>query len=109
MEKQLYYVSLNPTSMDTISPIRINDGQLIEYEISATPAEKLSLEKLLRATKAHDVELSGLFTFKHFNTKKRDQDKDDYQRTLNEVYKELYRLGTEETKQQIEEINLLNH
>lgn len=102
-------MSINPTAMNNISPIRINDGQLVEYEISATREEKLSLEKLLRSAKAHDVELGSLFTFKHFNDDTRDQDKDDFQRSLNEVYKEIYRLGTEETKQKIDEIGLINH
>ncbi|WP_353626383.1 hypothetical protein [Bacillus sp. JCM 19041] len=39
-EKQLYYVNLNPISMDTISNVRVGDGHLIEYEILATEAEK---------------------------------------------------------------------
>ncbi len=108
MEKQRYYVSLNPTAMNNISPIRINDGQLVEYEISATPQEKMKLEQLIKSAKAHDVEFGGLFTFKHFNEDTRDQDKDDFQRSLNEVYKEIYRLGTEETKKKMEEIDLLN-
>jgi len=38
--KQLYYVNLNPISMDNISLTKVDDGQLIEYEISATEAEK---------------------------------------------------------------------
>lgn len=109
MEKQKYYVSLNPTSLGEISSLKVNDGKLIEYEIEATPTEKMSFEKLLREVKAHDVELGSLFTFKHYFDKNRDKDKDEFQQGLNDIYKELHRLGTEETKQQIEEIDLMNH
>ncbi|GAE31139.1 hypothetical protein [Halalkalibacter hemicellulosilyticus] len=108
MEKQLYYVNLNPISMDDISPIRVNDGQLIEYEIEATSLEKKELEKLLREVQAHDVELGNLFTFRHFDDQEGDRDKNEYQRGLNDVFEELYRLGTEETKAKIREIHLIN-
>ncbi|WP_100406401.1 hypothetical protein [Bacillus solitudinis] len=108
MEKSLYYVNLNPISMETISPTRIDDGQLIEYEIEATPTEKKALEDLLRNVQAHDVELGNLFTFRHFDDKKVDQDKNEYQSGLNDVYEALYHLGTSETKAKIEEIHLIN-
>ncbi|NEU31882.1 hypothetical protein GN156_14005 [bacterium LRH843] len=109
MEKELYYVNLNPISMETLSPIKINDGYLIEYEVAVTPSEKKDLENLLREVQAHDMELGSMFTFKHFDETGRIHDKDEYQRGLNDVYEEIYRLGTPETKQQIEEINLINH
>ncbi|GAF15504.1 hypothetical protein JCM19046_4834 [Bacillus sp. JCM 19046] len=107
-EKQLYYVNLNPISMDSISTMRVNDGQLIEYEIAATQAEKEELERLINEVHKHDVELSNLFTFKHFDELTADADKDEYQTGLNDVYDRLYQLGTEVTKQQIQEIHLQN-
>lgn len=108
MEKQLFYVNLNPISMDTISPTRVNDGQLIEYEIEATPTEKKALEDLLHEVQAHDVELGNLFSFRHFDDQKGDSDKNEYQRGLNDIFEELYRLGTAETKAKIQEIHLIN-
>jgi hypothetical protein len=108
MEKQLYYVNLNPISMDTISPIRVNDGQLIEYEIEATETEKKALEDLLHEVQAHDMELGNTFTFRHFYDDKVDRDRNEYQRGLNDVYEELYRLGTAETKEKIKEIHMIN-
>ncbi|MCM3762238.1 hypothetical protein M3212_15805 [Alkalihalobacillus oceani] len=108
MEKQLYYVNLNPISMDTISSTRVDDGQLIEYEIEATPAEKKALEDLLHQVQAHDVELGNLFSFRHFDDETGDADKNEFQRGLNDVFEELYRLGTAETKQKISEIHLIN-
>jgi hypothetical protein len=108
MEKELFYVNLNPISMDTISPTKVDDGQLIEYEIEATPAEKKALEDLLHEVQSHDLELGNLFTFRHFDDEQVDEDKNEYQRGLNDVYEELYRLGTAETKQKIKEIHMIN-
>ncbi|MDT8860982.1 hypothetical protein N0O92_12135 [Alkalihalobacillus sp. MEB130] len=108
MEKQLFYVNLNPISMDTISPTKVDDGQLIEYEIEATPAEKKDLEDLLHEVQSHDLELGNLVTFRHFDDEVVDEDRNEYQRGLNDVYEELYRLGTAETKQKIKEIHMIN-
>lgn len=107
-EKQLYYVNLNPISMDTISPTPVNDGQLIEYEIEATEAEKKAFEELLHEVQAHDVELGNLFSFRHFDDEKVDRDRNEYQRGLNDVYEEIYRLGTPVTKERIKEIHMIN-
>ncbi|MDQ0208259.1 hypothetical protein [Alkalicoccobacillus murimartini] len=107
-EKQLYYVNLNPISMDTISPVRVNDGQLIEYEIAASLSEREDLEHLLHEVQAHDVELGNLISFRHFDDTEGDADKNEYQRGLNDIFDALYRLGTEETKAKIKEIHLIN-
>jgi hypothetical protein len=109
MDKQLYYVNLNPISMDTINPTRVNDGQLIEYEIEASETEKKALEDLLHEVQSHDVELGNLFSFRHFDDQKVDRDKNEYQRGLNDVYEALYNLGTPETKSMIKEIHLVNN
>ncbi|SDB83956.1 hypothetical protein [Shouchella lonarensis] len=108
MEKQLYYVNLNPISMDTISNVRVNDGQLIEYEIEATEEEKKDFEKLLHEVNRHDVELGNLFSFRHFDETASDTDKNEYQAGLNDVYDRLYELGTAETKAKVKEIHLQN-
>ena len=108
MEKQLYYVNLNPISMEDISPTPVHDGQLIEYEIEATVTEKKALEDLLREVQSHDLELGNLFTFRHFDDEKVDADRNEYQRGLNDVYEALYRLGTAKTKAQIQEIHMVN-
>lgn len=107
-EKEKYYVNLNPISMDTISPIKVDDMNLIQYEIEATSSELGKLQHLLNEVQAHDMELGNLFTLKHFKDKTADADRDETQRGWNAVYKQLYELGTPPTKQAIEEINLLN-
>ncbi|GAF66568.1 hypothetical protein BTS2_3469 [Bacillus sp. TS-2] len=108
MEKQKYYINLNPISMDTISPTKVDDGQLIEYEIEATETEKSDLENLLHEVQSHDVELGNLFSFKHFDTFKSDLDQSEYQNGLDDIYEAIYRLGTSETKRKLEEIHLVN-
>ncbi|MFB4213811.1 hypothetical protein ACE1TH_18115 [Shouchella sp. JSM 1781072] len=107
-QKQLYYVNLNPISMDNISLTEVDDGQLIEYEISATEAEKEQLERLIREVHKHDVELGNLLSFKHFDDLTADADKDEFQTGMNDIYEEIYRLGTDETKQKVSEIHLQN-
>ncbi len=94
--------------MDTINLTPVNDGQMIEYEIEATPTEKKALEDLLHEVQAHDVELGNLFSFRHYDDQKNDRDKNEYQRGLNDVYEALYNLGTPQTKQMISEIHLIN-
>lgn len=108
MERQLYYVNLNPISMEDISPTPANDGQLIEYAIEATVTEKKALEDLLRQVQAHDLELGNLFTFRHFFDDKVDTDRNEYQRGLNDIYEAIYQLGTPETKAKIKEIHMVN-
>ncbi|WP_078395268.1 hypothetical protein [Shouchella patagoniensis] len=107
-EKQLYYVNLNPISMDTISNVRVDDGQLIEYEISATETEKKELESFIHKVHTHDVELGNLFSFKHFDDLSADADKDEYQTGMNDIFDKIYQLGTPETKAIIKEIHLQN-
>ncbi|KMK74940.1 hypothetical protein [Alkalihalobacillus pseudalcaliphilus] len=109
MDKQLYYVNLNPISMDDISPTKVGDGQLIEYEIEATEAEKKDLSELLRQVQKHDLERGNLFSLKHFDTTYSDRDQEEFQRGLDDVFEALYRLGTPETKRIIEDIHLTNH
>ncbi len=109
MDKQNYFVNLNPISMDAISPVKVGDGQMIEYEISATETEIKALQDLLNQVQSHDLELGNLFTFRHFDDLKVDRDKNEYQSGLNDVYEAIYNLGTEETKRKVEEIGLMNN
>ncbi|WP_017728955.1 hypothetical protein [Halalkalibacterium ligniniphilum] len=108
MKKESYYVNLNPISMDTLSPTPANDGQTIEYEIEVTPDEKKALEDLLHDVQAHDMELGNMFTFRHFDDLTGDSDRNEYQRGLNDIFEAIYQYGTNETKQKLDEIHLIN-
>lgn len=108
MKKQKYYVNLHQLSMDAISPVKIPDPALIQYEIEATPEELQQMEFVLEETQSHDMELRNLFTLRHFDDNLADEDRNEFQSGLNKVFEMIYKLGTPETKRQIEEIGLLN-
>ena len=92
--------------MNEISPVKIDDGQLIEYEIEATDSEIKRLQRLLDEVSSHDVEFSNIFTLKHFDDKHAEADRKETFYGMNKVLKELYELGTQETKQTLRELNL---
>ncbi|MDA3129896.1 hypothetical protein ACFPTR_01245 [Aliibacillus thermotolerans] len=108
MKKQKYYVNLHPLSMDAISTVKIPDPALIQYEIEATPEERDQLEFVLAETQKHDMELRNLFSFRHYDDVIADEDRNEFQSGLNQVFDMIYELGTPETKQQLREIGLLN-
>ncbi|MBB6450635.1 hypothetical protein HNR44_002625 [Geomicrobium halophilum] len=105
MEKNTYYVNLNPTSMEDITTSKINDHELIEYSIEATPEERDELQELMLNVQTHDMELKDLFSFRHFNEDFTSADSERFQHGLNEVYKKIYELGTEETKMKMDQLN----
>ncbi|WP_209124066.1 hypothetical protein [Alkalihalobacillus sp. BA299] len=109
MKKEVYYVNLNPISMDNISRTPVQDGQMIEYEIEASDEQYRELQELLKEVQAHDLELSDLFTFKHFNEEFAEADRRETQRGLNQIYRKIYELGTPQTKQALEEIHLMEN
>ena len=108
MEKQTYYVNLHPISMDTISNVKVDDPALIQYEIEATEGELKELQHLLTEVQAHDMQLRNLFSFRHFTEEYSDEDRNEFQEGLNQVYEQIYKLGTPETKRIVEEIHLIN-
>ncbi|MFD2703861.1 hypothetical protein [Salibacterium lacus] len=108
MDKQTYYVNLNPISMDDVSRVKIPDSNMIQYEIEADPEELKSLDVLLNETQAHDLESRNLFTFRHFDESIEETDRHEFQRGMDHVLEKIYELGTPETKQKIEEAHILN-
>ncbi|MFB5664218.1 hypothetical protein [Alteribacillus sp. HJP-4] len=108
MEKQKYYVNLNPISMDEVSPVRIPDSNLIQYEIEVTPDELEEVLFLLGEVQDHDVERQNLFTFRHFNEALTETDRHEYQDGLDKVFQMIYKYGSAETKKQVESIHLIN-
>ncbi|SDI53454.1 hypothetical protein [Alteribacillus bidgolensis] len=109
MSKQKYYVNLNPISMDDVSPVKIPDSTLIQYEIEATPEELEQLDTLLNETQDHDMEIRNLFSFRHFDESMTETDQHEYQHGMDKIFDMLYELGTPETKKQIKELHMQNH
>lgn len=92
--------------MNEINTIKADDGQLIEYEIEATESELQRLQRLLDEVHAHDMELGNVFTFKHMDEDHNVGDEKETQDGLNQVFQQLYELGTEDTKKALQELNL---
>ncbi|WP_042421167.1 hypothetical protein [Geomicrobium sp. JCM 19038] len=102
MDKQIYYVNLNPISMDDVTTTKIDDSELIQFEIEASADEIKELKTLLSEVQAHDMELQDLFTFRHFNEEYTDDDSREFQHGLDHVYKRIYELGTHKTREDME-------
>ncbi|QQK79463.1 hypothetical protein HUG20_05865 [Salicibibacter cibi] len=105
MTKRTYYVNLNPTSMEDITTSKINDHELIEYEIEATEEEITDLQQLLLDVQKHDMELADLFSFRHFNEHFTTDDSERFQHGINQVYRTIYELGTPETKEKMDSMD----
>ncbi|MFC5713271.1 hypothetical protein ACFPU1_10775 [Thalassorhabdus alkalitolerans] len=108
MEKQKYYVNLNPISMDDISPVKIEDSDLIQYEVECTPDELQDLQKLLSETQSHDFDTKNLMPNRSLNEKIPESDRKEFQHDLDKVFEVIYQYGSPITRQQIEEIHLVN-
>ncbi|WP_240375780.1 hypothetical protein [Bacillus piscicola] len=105
MEKKKYYVNLHPVSMDDVSPVRIPDSTIIQYEIEVTPDELSEIQTLLKEARAHDLEAHNLFTFEHFDENETIEDLNEFQHGLDKVFQKIYEFGTPVTKEQLEQMN----
>lgn len=102
MNKQRYYVSVQAGT------VMLNKGDAAyELEIEALPSEKENLEMLLWRKMSYDdsafvrTPIPGVPY--HF-----DEENDSYDAVVSDIYKLIYELGTEETKEHISSMNLLN-
>ncbi|AXF57646.1 hypothetical protein [Salicibibacter kimchii] len=105
MPKRTYYVNLNPTSMEDITTSKIDDHELIEYEIEATEEQITDLQQLLLDVQTHDMELADLFSFRHFDENFTTADSERFQHGINQVYRTIYELGTQETKEKMDSMD----
>jgi hypothetical protein len=102
MEREKYYVSVQSRT------IMKNQGEsAYELEIEATPEEILQLQAIFEVEE--DYELAS-FTRAHYPgiPYHHDNANDGYDMALKEIYKTLHTLGTRETKEHIERMNILN-
>lgn len=102
MEKKHYYV--------TVQQGRVLDDPTVtpyEFEIIATQEEADELQKLFEHMPANDF---ASFTEAHIPYKPYhlDQSNDVIDENLSKIYEKIYELGTEETRQFMEEHNYLN-
>jgi len=106
MDKKLYYISLH-TSMGTVE-IRDSMGNTTyDFEIEATPEDISRLEKLVANARGADI-MSFLHPHYIPGADKGDEDNAVYDQNLNEIYRQIYRLGTPSTQAQLQEMGILN-
>lgn len=108
MEKQTYYVTVDIGSNvgQIRNEISHNDPDY-DFEIWATEEEIHQLEELFERTQEEDF---ANFFIAHipYETEKRlekNQKEDDL---ISQIYRMIYRLGTEETKKRMEESGLIH-
>jgi hypothetical protein len=101
VNKQRYYVSVQSGT------VMLNKGDAAyELEIEALPVEKENLDMLLWMKASYDdssfvrTPIPGVPY--HF-----DEENDSYDAVVTNIYKLIYELGTEETKEHISSMNLL--
>jgi hypothetical protein len=102
--KETYYV----TAKGDIEPLRTDD-HVHYFEIMATLAEKQQLEHLFYEMHKNSKQ-EGLDIFspkRHFEESNADYHRGKDSVLVYEVYRYLYLLGTEKTKRDIEEMNVM--
>ncbi|WP_077621974.1 hypothetical protein [Sediminibacillus massiliensis] len=102
-EKNKYFVKIETGD---VNPTPTHDGG-VEYEIEGTYENKLEIESLF-----HEQHLAGSRAAEYhyrapFQEKAADEEREQYDDQMINVFRKIYELGTEKTKRQIEEIGIL--
>ncbi|WP_068773751.1 hypothetical protein [Paenibacillus sp. FJAT-26967] len=100
-DKKTFYVSVGAGEI-VDEPGEIN----FDFEIRATSEEIDKLAELFEVLEESDnkTHFRALLPFKEYH---KDKENDEYDYELKEIYQTLYNLGTEETRQHIEKMNVL--
>ncbi|MEJ8545939.1 hypothetical protein [Brevibacillus borstelensis] len=105
MEKQRYYITLQ--SGTTVAEIRDVKGEsTYDFEIEATPIEAGMMRDLFDHC-AHGDYMMWIRDGHVLWTDMPDEDNDEYDDNLREIYRMIYRLGTPKTKQDLEQMGLV--
>ncbi|OYD08623.1 hypothetical protein CHM34_07125 [Paludifilum halophilum] len=77
------------------------------FQIEATDEEVRKLNRLLANNSTEDMETfwDAHTPFLQYN---QNRENDGYDRTMQQIYRQIYRLGTPETRHQMEELGLIN-
>ncbi|MFK3939612.1 hypothetical protein ACI2JA_19070 [Alkalihalobacillus sp. NPDC078783] len=100
-KRESYYVTVDMAIM-SINKEKMPDNT-IQYQIYATDKEKEQLAELLERVKSEDFDQNQVFK-NPFDEKAADQEKDQTQNDLRQVYQMVYDLGTLETKEIVADI-----
>lgn len=95
MEKNTYYVSLQGRSL-----LEEQGAAPYEWVIRATPEEADMISHMLEQIDEKETSSFIAYTFPWPDTPEEDVNA-NYQSNVNELYRQIYRLGTEETREQL--------
>lgn len=101
-EKKRYYVTIDTQDIREMS---IPDGR-VEYEIRAEEKDVKELKELFRnkdKNAADAIEYIG----KPFDEWGADQERESYDQYQVDIYKKIYELGTQDTKNKIGELGII--
>ncbi|WP_080875402.1 hypothetical protein [Oceanobacillus timonensis] len=101
MARKKYYVTVDT---EEVSEVSLPENG-IEYEIYATQEEVKEIEVLF-ARKDKNAKDAVKFVGKPFDERPVDRKRDNYEAYLIAIYRKLYDLGTDETKNEIKELHL---
>ncbi|GAB3067405.1 hypothetical protein [Virgibacillus ainsalahensis] len=101
--KKSYFVTVDTQEIREIS---IPDSG-IEFEIKANEEEKEELEALFMKKNKNAVDAAN-YIHKPFDEWGADEERDAYDQHMIEIYRIVYKLGTEKTKAKINELGIIN-
>lgn len=100
-ERKTYYVSVGAGQV-----LEDKEAAAFEFEIRASEEELNRLQELFEELSSADE--AAMFHFpRQLTTLSLDEMNEQYQQKLQEIYRLLHELGTEETKRHIESIRIL--
>jgi hypothetical protein len=106
LEKKIYYVTVDvgPRTGQIREQIELNDANY-DFEIFATAEEVAKLQQLLTELQETDFQT---FALAHIPFLDNDQAEDRTEdRQIEQVYRMIYQLGTEQTKEQIRRAGII--
>lgn len=103
MDKSSYYVSVQGRSV-----LQERGASAYEWEIQANPEEADQLRIELDMLQEKEEESFPGYVFKWPDTREQNVNQ-TFQDTLDRVYRSIYRLGTSETRSQMEQLRLLSY
>ncbi|WP_067729358.1 hypothetical protein [Oceanobacillus damuensis] len=101
--KKHYFVSVNTKDIREIS---IPDNQ-VEYEIIADEHDLLHIQQMFNTMEKESKNAIEDSHFRPFDEEKVEDERDTYEGSLMNVYRKLYELGTDQTKEKIEELGII--
>ncbi|MFC4023162.1 hypothetical protein ACFOUV_04930 [Oceanobacillus longus] len=98
-----YFVTVDTKEIREIS---IDDNQ-VEYEIMADEQDLIRIKQMFSSMEKESKDAIEDSHFRPFDEEKVENERDTYEDSLMDVYKRLYELGTDETKEKIKELGII--